>query len=286
MRKLSFMAALCLAAFVFVSSCTSQTQSPKANLKTDADSLSYALGVSIASAQLAQYVEQSVDSAYINDFIKGFNEGILVNKDDKKASAHALGQQVGQSVGGDIQSMNQYFFGDDSTKTITTTNLAAGVVSTLLKKKLLIEAESADAYIEGVQKSLFAKQHATEKEANAKFLEENQTKEGVVTLASGLQYKVVTEGTGAKPTAESTVNVAYKGSLTDGTVFDSNENIDLSLQGVIQGWTEGIQLMSVGSKYILYVPYDLAYGEQGNGSSIGPYATLIFEVTLHSIVTQ
>jgi FKBP-type peptidyl-prolyl cis-trans isomerase len=118
-------------------------------------------------------------------------------------------------------------------------------------------------------------------------LEENKAKEGVVTLPSGLQYKVVTEGTGAKPLATDMVKVDYKGTNIHGEVFDTTEGQEprqFGLNQVIKGWTEGMQQMPVGSKYILYVPYDLAYGEQGRGEKIGPYATLIFEVTLHEIV--
>ena len=119
-----------------------------------------------------------------------------------------------------------------------------------------------------------------------KFLAENKTKEGVVALPSGLQYKVVKEGTGAKPAAADMVKVNYKGTLLDGTVFDSNEGkepITFNANRVIKGWTEALQLMPVGSKWILYIPYDLAYGAQGSGDRIKPFSTLIFEVELLEI---
>ena len=120
-----------------------------------------------------------------------------------------------------------------------------------------------------------------------KFLEENKTKEGVVTLPSGLQYKVIVEGTGEKPGPTDVVKVHYHGTLIDGTVFDSSvergEPISFPLNGVIPGWTEGLQLMPTGSKYILYVPSHLAYGERGAGQMIGPNTTLIFEVELLEI---
>ena len=116
-----------------------------------------------------------------------------------------------------------------------------------------------------------------------KFLEENSKKEGVITLASGLQYEVITNGSGDKPN----VTTHYHGTLIDGTVFDSSvdrgEPASFPVGGVIKGWTEALQLMSVGSKWKLYVPYDLAYGERGAGPQIGPYSTLIFEVELLSI---
>jgi FKBP-type peptidyl-prolyl cis-trans isomerase len=120
-----------------------------------------------------------------------------------------------------------------------------------------------------------------------KFLAENKSKDGVKTTASGLQYKVIKEGTGKKPAKENTVKVHYTGTTIDGKVFDSSvergEPIEFPLAGVIAGWTEGVQLMSVGSKYTLYIPSNLAYGEQGAGQAIGPNETLIFDVELLDI---
>jgi FKBP-type peptidyl-prolyl cis-trans isomerase FkpA/FKBP-type peptidyl-prolyl cis-trans isomerase FklB len=117
-----------------------------------------------------------------------------------------------------------------------------------------------------------------------KFLEENKTKSGVITTQSGLQYKVITEGTGIKPSAEDTVKVHYKGQLLDGTVFDSSlergEPVSFPLNGVIRGWTEGVQLMPVGSKYLFWIPADLAYGPQSPSQLIKPNSTLEFEVEL------
>lgn len=117
------------------------------------------------------------------------------------------------------------------------------------------------------------------------FLEENAKKEGVQTTASGLQYKVITEGSGDSPSADSTVEVDYRGTLIDGTEFDSSykrgEPVQFPVDGVIKGWTEALQLMKEGAKWELYIPSDLAYGPGGAGGQIGPNATLIFEVELH-----
>ena len=119
------------------------------------------------------------------------------------------------------------------------------------------------------------------------FLEANKAKEGVTTLPSGLQYKVLTQGTGPKPTPADTVVCNYRGTLTNGKEFDSSykrgEPATFPVSGVIKGWTEALQLMPVGSKYQLFIPPDLAYGERGAGSDIGPDETLIFEVELMSI---
>lgn len=120
------------------------------------------------------------------------------------------------------------------------------------------------------------------------FLAENAKKEGVVTLPSGLQYKVIAEGNGNKPTASQQVKCHYEGTLINGAKFDSsydrNEPAVFPVNGVIQGWVEALQLMPVGSKWELYIPYNLAYGERGAGQSIPPYATLIFTVELLEIL--
>ena len=123
--------------------------------------------------------------------------------------------------------------------------------------------------------------------AGQAFLAANAKKEGVVTTASGLQYKVLQAGTGPKPKATDTVNVHYHGTFIDGKTFDSSydrgEPISFPLNRVIAGWTEGVQLMPVGSKYEFYIPYKLAYGERGAGGAIPGYATLIFQVELLAI---
>lgn len=125
------------------------------------------------------------------------------------------------------------------------------------------------------------------KEAGQKFLEENAKKPDVKVTASGLQYKVLVEGAGPKPTANSTVEVHYRGTFIDGKEFDSSytrgESISFPLNGVIAGWTEGVQLMPVGSKYEFYIPYPLAYGERGAGGVIPPFAALVFVVELLDI---
>lgn len=125
------------------------------------------------------------------------------------------------------------------------------------------------------------------KAEGAKFLEENKKRDGVTTTASGLQYEVIKMGEGPKPTLNDKVTTHYHGTLIDGTVFDSSvergQPIQFPVTGVIAGWTEALQLMPVGSKWKLYLPYNLAYGERGSGPKIGPYSTLVFEVELISI---
>ena len=125
------------------------------------------------------------------------------------------------------------------------------------------------------------------REAGEKFLAENAKREGVTTTASGLQYKVLTDAIGQKPVATDSVRCHYEGRLIDGTVFDSSyqrgEPTSFPLQGVIKGWTEGLQLMSLGAKFRFFIPYELAYGAQGAGGAIPPYAALVFDVELLGI---
>ncbi|MGD1845337.1 MAG: FKBP-type peptidyl-prolyl cis-trans isomerase [Salibacteraceae bacterium] len=140
-----------------------------------------------------------------------------------------------------------------------------------------------NAYVKANQEKM--KQRAIDKEKA--FLEENGQREGVITTPSGLQYEILQKGEGAVPTASSNVTTHYHGMLLDGTVFDSSVNrgqpASFAVNRVIPGWTEALQLMSVGSKYKLYIPFALAYGERGTGGTIPPYATLIFEVELLSV---
>lgn len=150
--------------------------------------------------------------------------------------------------------------------------------------------DEMNAIFQQLNQMIQSKQSAgaeAEKAKGQKFLDENKFKEGVITLPSGLQYKVITMGTGEKPSATDVVKVHYHGTTIDGTVFDSSvqrgEPISFGLNQVIPGWTEGVQLMPIGSKFIFYIPSHLAYGDQGAGGAIKPGATLIFEVELLGI---
>jgi FKBP-type peptidyl-prolyl cis-trans isomerase len=160
--------------------------------------------------------------------------------------------------------------------------------------KTLLTPDEAKAIITELQKTMVAKMAAEAKAVGEKnkaegeaFLAANKAKEGVVTLPSGLQYKVITTGTGPKPTAEQTVVCQYKGTLIDGKEFDSSykrgQPATFPVKGVIKGWTEVLQLMPVGSKWQVFIPPGLAYAERGNGPDIGPNATLIFEIELVAI---
>jgi FKBP-type peptidyl-prolyl cis-trans isomerase len=201
---------------------------------------------------------------------------------DKQKSSYAIGMNLGAGL------RRQEIDVDSAA-------LIQGMKDSLAGGKTLMTEEEATAVLTKLRTEMQAKQQAKAKaeEANNKkegeaFLAANKTKEGVVTLPSGLQYKVITQGSGPKPTASDTVTCNYRGTLINGSEFDSsykrNEPASFPVSGVIKGWTEALQLMNVGSKWQLFIPADLAYGARGTpGGPIGPDSTLIFEVELLSI---
>jgi FKBP-type peptidyl-prolyl cis-trans isomerase FklB len=202
-------------------------------------------------------------------------------KDQKDKESYSLGYQFGQ---------NLKFQGVDINLDVYT----SGLKDALGGKEPQMSQEEIRAAIMELQKRITAERQKEMKEMAAKnldeskkFLAENQKKEGIKTLPSGLQYKVIGEGSGKTPQATDTVTVNYKGTLIDGTEFDSSykrgQPATFKVNGVIKGWTEALQLMKEGSKWQLFIPPDLAYGERGAGRTIPPGSTLIFEVELISV---
>lgn len=285
MKKVSILAAVAVA--TGLASCTAQA--PKASLKSDVDSLSYSIGMTQTNG-LKNYLvgRMNVDTAYIDDFIKGLNEG--ANKTSKKEIAYLAGTQIGQQVNQMLKGINQELFAGDSTKTISKENFLAGFIAGTLEKNNIMTMEAAQGYVQTASDAIRAKaneeKYADNKAAGEKFLAENKTKEGVKTTASGLQYKVITEGKGGIPTDSSKVKVNYKGTLIDGTEFDSsykrNEPAVFKANEVIKGWTEALTMMPAGSKWEIYVPQELGYGSRESGQ-IKPFSTLIFEIELLNI---
>ena len=286
MKKISIFMAIAAAASL--ASCTAQA--PKANLKSDLDSLSYSIGMAQTQG-LKGYLtgRLNVDTAYMAEFIKGLNEG--ANKTSKKDIAYMAGLQIGQQISNQMmKGINQELFAGDSTKTISKDNFLAGFIAGTLEKGGVMTMEAAQEYTRTAMETIKAKameeKYADNKAAGEKFLAENKAKEGVKTTESGLQYKVITEGKGEIPADTCKVKVNYKGTLIDGTEFDSsykrNEPATFRANQVIKGWTEALTMMPVGSKWELYIPQELAYGSRESGQ-IKPFSTLIFEVELVGI---
>ncbi|WP_302025819.1 FKBP-type peptidyl-prolyl cis-trans isomerase [Parabacteroides johnsonii] len=232
MKKISVLVATAIVA-MGITSCGDSHKS--ASLKTAADSVSYAIGISTGAGYKENLKTLPGDPANVDDLIAGFIQAIK---------------------------------GDSSVMKMT--------------------PQAAQAYVQTYFMEASARDAKKTKEEGEKFLAENKSKKDVFTTESGLQYQVVTEGTGDKPTATDKVKVHYTGTLLDGTKFDSSvdrgEPMEFPVNGVIKGWTEVLQLMPVGSKYIVWIPSDLAYGERGAGQDIKPNSTLKFEIELLEIV--
>lgn len=276
---------------VGLTSCTAQ--SPKANLTTDVDSLSYAIGLARTQG-LDQYLaQQGIDSTQIAQFLKGFYEGAA--KTDEKDKAYMAGLQIGHMVSTQwVEGFTRQIFGNDSTQTLSRENMLAGFVAGVAKTKGAMTQEEAQQYMntqmDAIKEKAIAEKYADNKAAGEKFLAENKEKEGVLTLPSGLQYKIITAGKGEIPADTCRVKVNYRGTLIDGTEFDSSykrkEPATFRANQVIKGWTEALTMMPVGSKWELYIPSELAYGSRETGGDIKPFSTLIFEVELLEIVKE
>lgn len=286
MKKTIFAALFAIVAAAFSFSSCGNT--PSANLKNDIDTVSYAIGLAQTNGLKEYLVNQlGVDTAYIDAFIKGVNEGANAG-DDKQTAAYYAGIQIGQQISNQmVKGINHELFGNDSTATISMKNFLAGFIAGTTGKSQLMTmdqaAETAQLKMQQIKANYAEKQYGENKAAGEKFLAENAKKEGVKTLPSGVQYKVIKEGNGEIPADTSLVKVHYEGKLLDGTVFDSSykrgEPVDFRANQVIKGWTEVLCHMPVGSVWEVYIPQQLAYGERQSGQ-IQPFSALIFKIEL------
>jgi FKBP-type peptidyl-prolyl cis-trans isomerase FklB len=273
MSKTTFIATSLAAAGLFLAASTPAQQTPAANSPTTPP----------AAAKPATAAKPAQTPAAKTGAAAGAKtQAPLTLKTQKEKASYAIGMNIGKNLKKDSVEVDPAV-------------LYRALKDAYTGGKLLLTDEEAKTALTVLQTEVRAKEEAKTKAAaveNKKtgeaFLAANKAKEGVVTLPSGLQYKIIKAGDGPKPTAEDTVLCHYRGTLVDNTEFDSSykrgEPLKIPVGGVIKGWTEAIQLMPVGSKWQLFIPSDLAYGERGApGSPIGPNSTLVFEVELISI---
>lgn len=264
---------------------------PKASLKNDIDSLSYAIGMAQTSG-LKEYLvgRMGVDTTYMDQFIKGVNEGANAG-DDKAKAAYYAGIQIGQQISNQmIKGINHEIFGNDSTKTISMKNFMAAFITGTTGKKGLMNIEQAQQVfqlkMEQVKSKAMEEQYGENRIAGEKFVAEYAKKADVKKLDGGVLYRVLKVGTGALPADTSLVEVNYEGKTIDGKVFDSSyerkQSSKFRANQVIPGWTEALTHMPVGSKWEVVIPQEKAYGSREQ-REIKPFSALVFTIELLGI---
>ena len=287
MKKLSFVFVAVVAAII--ASCGNGT--PKANLKNDVDTLSYAIGMTQTQGLREYLTPIGVDSAYMDEFIKGLNEAANVGDDKKKVAYYAgiqIGQQISQQM---IRGINYEIFGEDSTQTISLSNFMAGFVCGTLGEEGLMTM--SEAHMKARQKEMEIKKAQMEKnfgpwkKENEDFMAKIAKKEGISKLENGVYYEVIEEGKGAIPNDTNVVKVNYEGRLINDSIFDSSikrgEPMKFRCNQVIAGWTNALTHMPVGSKWKVYIPQEQAYGDRAAGPVVKPFSALVFDIELLGI---
>lgn len=260
-------------------------------LATSSDSLSYAAGMSVTDGLLPFLKQQhGVDSANIADFLRGFNDMIAAG-DDPKMKAYSAGLTIATQLKGQMLAGMKHEF-EDTPDSIVDALVFRGFVAALSDDTTVFRQEAAQEFFkakrEADKKAKEEKLYGANRDAGRAFLAANAKNDSVVTLPSGLQYKILVKGEGEVPQRTDKVLVNYEGRLVDGTVFDASSKhgsapASFRADQVIKGWTEALTMMPVGSKWQLFIPYELAYGERGAGQQIKPYSALIFDVELVGI---
>lgn len=263
-----------------------------APLATSSDSLSYAAGMAHTNGLVAFLLQNKMDTAYMADFVAGFKEAMAAAENPSKA-AYIQGLEVAKMLNDRMLPGLQKSL-EGTTATIDQERFIQGFIAGVQNDTAVYTVNNAEKLtsqrIQQLNEEKKERLYGKNREEGKKFLTENATKEGVVTLPSGLQYKVLVKGEGAVPKDNDEVSVKYEGKLLNGTVFDSSykrtpQTTNLRPSQVIKGWKEALSIMPVGSTWELYIPQELAYGEREAGQ-IPPYSTLIFKVELVDIVGQ
>ena len=259
-------------------------------LNNSSDSLSYAAGVALTNGLVSYLLQQKMDTTMMSDFVRGLREGIR-SVGDPKQKAYMVGLDIARQVNERmLPGISEEF--KDSPDSIISDLLCRGFIDAIEGDSTVFTYDAADKFFtEKRALDKIAKEnklYGPNREAGEQFLKENAKKDSVIVLPSGLQYKVLVKGDGEVPLEDQKVQVNYEGRLIDGTVFDSSARHDdkpseFKPNQVIKGWSEALTMMPVGSKWQLFIPYYLAYGNRSAGE-IKPYSTLIFDVELVGIV--
>lgn len=281
---------ICAITAMTVASCCGQKPA-KAVFNNAIDSVSYSYAVARSNGFVDYLVNQmGIDTTYMKDFIKGFMEA--ANASDSPAKkAYYAGLEIGSSeVGNVFPQISASLFGEDSEKTLNRDNYISGFLAGALNDFSIMSMDQAGSITDSLAQAIIAQvseeKYAENKNAGADFLAAKAKEDGVIALESGILYEIIKSGNGEIPTEDSNVKVKYAGTLIDGTEFDSSEDgIEFPVKGVIKGWQEILQIMPVGSEWKVYIPSELAYGAQDNGT-IKPFSTLIFDMELLEIVKK
>ncbi|HBZ33982.1 MAG TPA: peptidylprolyl isomerase [Bacteroidales bacterium] len=277
-----------VALIVALTACNKEYTPKNIELANESDSISYAMGV-VYGTQLSQYINAKNDSVYdgVVEVCKGLSKG--VNNHDKYAKYEMIGKQIGQMF---KKNQEEGLMGDSlliPDKDIFVQALA----NTLLEDQEAMTGMEANTYLQTLQMEQQRQEnerlYGANRLAGEEFLAAKKNEPGITATESGILYQVIKNGKGPKPTIDDNVKVHYHGTLIDGTVFDSSVDrgtpVEFALRGVIPGWTEVLQLMPVGSKWKVYIPQELAYGDRNMGT-IKPFSALIFDIELLEIAKK
>jgi FKBP-type peptidyl-prolyl cis-trans isomerase FklB len=293
MKKIFLVAAVAASALF-----TACNKSGDVTIKTDVDTIAYELGMAASPADMlpGYLVRMGSDSTFVAEYLKGFKEGMNASV-DAKSIAYEMGKQHGFSTKSQtIANVSKQVFGEESKEVLNADLFMAGFMDViennvkLYHDSIQVTQQLAQYELQSKIQAMIEKREAVEyaanKQAGEEFLAAKAKEEGVVALSNGVLYKVIKEGkkNGKKPALTDKIKVAYKGMTIDGEEFDSSESVEFPLASMIEGWKIAIPEMTEGSKWEIYIPQELAYGERGSMPAIKPFSALVFEVELFNVV--